>query len=616
MDTSVQESTLCKYLSIYTLKQILTNRTIRFTQPSVFNDPFDMLPSYLDLVNQQQIYDVDLDAPENIEKVRSETLKSTPEFRKLLETHPKPEEFEQAWLLMQKALEPIMKDVVALHAKDISSKIKEKLHETISRNLGALCLTEKDDHPLMWAHYAEEHRGAVLILNTDSKFFDDPDNMPESQLDRIKYVSTRPKIRPEKFSESLKTIVFTKSEHWEYEQEWRYVAPLENAKKLTLRSGDELYLYPLPEDVIRGVIFGCRCSRLDRESIIELLEDSQLANVEIHDAEMDEREYTFRIVQKSNISIRNLTQLFESITQLSSLSFSREQLIDFRAVCATFQIFNTDGVSKLIQETNNHQHVEENDSELDVMIVDTESEKGVTDFFRKVAHIFRMSKTEKWDSFVASRNKTRLKQGKTPQISTQSIAETIGDPSKFLDAYFGVSNVIELNKFYSVYDEEFLSWYQKHILPVYNKYPAPKPLLSILETALSYSAKNTEDDLNVFDLLMAMLGEQSLAFECLSSLGMEDIAGLQSRLSEEQKNKFPADSPERQDVKVTVNTISSLSGMMPIMSVNSGVILDILVRFSTPVHNLLSEYNVNRFALHSEIADRKCWLFPEGSDFV
>jgi hypothetical protein len=85
----------------------------------------------------------------------------------------------------------------------------------IGQKGGLLCFSRQLHNPVLWAHYAESHRGLCLG-------FDVPDDLTQM----VEYVENP--IRLERLD--LKTanrMLFTKYEHWRYEDEVRMWATLQ-----------------------------------------------------------------------------------------------------------------------------------------------------------------------------------------------------------------------------------------------------------------------------------------------------------------------------------------------------------------------------------------------------
>jgi hypothetical protein len=136
-----------------------------------------------------------------------------------------------------------------------------RLFYTHVSTAGVLSLSEVRDHPLMWSHYADNHRGIcigiteALLVYRGQSFGPNP----------VSYVIQPPKVElatlfskdPKVFWNVNRTLLCTKSQHWEYEREWRFV----------VNDGDKAYRIP---GKICEVIFGAKCLQTERDEIIKL----------------------------------------------------------------------------------------------------------------------------------------------------------------------------------------------------------------------------------------------------------------------------------------------------------------------------------------------------------
>ncbi|HFQ4951482.1 DUF2971 domain-containing protein [Vibrio vulnificus] len=148
--------------------------------------------------------------------------------------------------------------------KDVFEKhdgMVEDLMGTIQADffdLGILSFTEDHNNPLMWAHYANDHKGVVVEFNLNEPLFDDSLQYQDGRRNRFgkcylgdvfefpEKVSYRRQLpsfdRPElsapdsenqyhwiKFN---REILFTKSEDWIYEKEHRSVVQLHDADSI------------------------------------------------------------------------------------------------------------------------------------------------------------------------------------------------------------------------------------------------------------------------------------------------------------------------------------------------------------------------------------------------
>jgi hypothetical protein len=218
---------------------ILKNQCIRFSQQYALNDPFESLPFYSD--HSDDFLD----------------------FSWSIETH-----------------------------RQEQKPNKDLLTWFINHHFVSLSLTAKNDNLLMWAHYAANHSGFVVELDTDHPFFKTANrclyqvpysrNRPEITLNECEKLvlaisaSLKESINPDQ--EELCTLIqlFRKSHHWSYEDEWRLLTVpelsinyYEKEHGFTMHisqdrpinegfTGDYLALYQLPADCIKAIYCGAK----------------------------------------------------------------------------------------------------------------------------------------------------------------------------------------------------------------------------------------------------------------------------------------------------------------------------------------------------------------------
>jgi len=128
-------SALYKYVGIEGLLRILDG-SIRFTQPSAFNDPFELLPEII----------VPNDAPERQISVSFDILaarRAVPDGE--LEAIPE-----------------------GCRSNDAMSRdIVQQLNQLV----GIVSLSRVRDSLLMWSHYADQYAGAVVEFDGSHNFF-------------------------------------------------------------------------------------------------------------------------------------------------------------------------------------------------------------------------------------------------------------------------------------------------------------------------------------------------------------------------------------------------------------------------------------------------------------
>lgn len=134
---------------------------------------------------------------------------------------------------------------------------KAVLNENKKRT-GVFTVTPINNNILMWAHYADSHKGFCLGLDTIKLF-----NSSPFAGDYVDYEKDYPLVSPmDDDNTALKKMVFTKSHHWEYELEYRMTLV-----KFTNQ------LIKVNPDVYTEFIFGSRMPEPDRIEIKRILKD-------------------------------------------------------------------------------------------------------------------------------------------------------------------------------------------------------------------------------------------------------------------------------------------------------------------------------------------------------
>lgn len=135
-----------------------------------------------------------------------------------------------------------LEDKLANVSKLISVESLEGLRLDVQKAVdaaGILCLSRPRDDILMWAHYADKHKGLCLEFDgsANCNFF--------GEAQQVEYVNYRPWPLDEEPERQMARAILTKSTHWAYEQEYRIIRP-DRASNLV----------DFPETLLTGVIFG------------------------------------------------------------------------------------------------------------------------------------------------------------------------------------------------------------------------------------------------------------------------------------------------------------------------------------------------------------------------
>ena len=182
---------LYKYMSLER-KNFWTDYKLRFTQPSAFNDPFECLPSYSFIPEQLM---------------------------------PKHAGFGELAALFYGL---------------------EKDSSQFNDDTAIFCMSQVWDSVLMWAHYADSHKGFAVGFDMSHPFFDF--EKPYGTR-KVRYCKSRPKSTEINIMDEM----YYKLDVWSYEQEWRLCRDVYKADETI---NNNIYLFRIPKESIKSVYFG------------------------------------------------------------------------------------------------------------------------------------------------------------------------------------------------------------------------------------------------------------------------------------------------------------------------------------------------------------------------
>lgn len=257
---------------------ILDDRLIRFSQPAVFNDPFEFLPNIESINTEEEYQEALIDA-------------ANKDYSELYESLQVQEKTGMSTQQFHSYMNSVMLNFGSLGRKlmaDLVPHTQKTLYEVWNKNIGVLCLSEKNDDLLMWAHYADSHKGFVVEFDSESKFFKRKLGPKDSlrSLRQVKYTRKRPAIVLSNTQEE--DFFLTKSDHWAYEAEWRMMLPLSDATKCVVKEDGEICLFEFPKDSVRSIVFGAKMSEdmsrdaMAKVSCIEGYEHVNFFQAKIH----------------------------------------------------------------------------------------------------------------------------------------------------------------------------------------------------------------------------------------------------------------------------------------------------------------------------------------------
>jgi len=208
----LKNKTIYKYSNFETgLERIVLNKTLKFSHPSIFNDPFDCNEDLLKVDISAEVLDKTIDELDiNLTPSRREQIKK-------LYNNPN-------------TLSSMLK------------KHKDKFKIS--------CFSKLNDEVLMWSHYADKHKGICIGFNFPYKYDD------KFILCPVKYLDKMLPLDGETSTDRIFMYWLTaKSVRWRYEQEIRAITN-SNSKET-----EEIIHYD--KKFINEIIFGCNVG--DRE---------------------------------------------------------------------------------------------------------------------------------------------------------------------------------------------------------------------------------------------------------------------------------------------------------------------------------------------------------------
>ncbi len=260
---------------------VLLNGNIRFSQPGSFNDPYEM-QAYVDetLLSHDLLELMEV----NLKSMLWDQYKSLPKHTKKIMS------FQKFQLLTEDKKPEIVSQI-----KGFSARLPQQLNETLfqktaDKAVGVLCLTERKDNLLMWAHYACNHEGFLIEFDITNPFFNQNSNKKNYHfINKVKYSEDVPKTS----LLDLKDLDFilTKSVDWKYEEEWRMTRPLKNCAAKITSTPYDICLFDYPKEAVTKIVLGCRHSPELKEKILAICSSTDFKHVKIEQAKIDRSKF-------------------------------------------------------------------------------------------------------------------------------------------------------------------------------------------------------------------------------------------------------------------------------------------------------------------------------------
>lgn len=265
---------------------MLLGQSIRFSSPAVLNDPFELKPHLAALASPAHL-------EANITRVFPELVRE--ELAKLPEEVQALIPVETLHEILFRQLPEARRNIQGM-AEVLMPKLQAVMAHKLEDLIGILCLSESAENLLMWAHYADSHRGFVIEFDERSPFFDCRVSSKDElrYLRKVSYSPTRPSLTLADVDDFAPFM--TKGTDWKYESEWRMIVPLDTASKIIGEGPHAVHLFEFPAQAITSVVLGSRMAASMKEYIRQILTNSpHFCHVRCVDAEIDNEYYLVRV---------------------------------------------------------------------------------------------------------------------------------------------------------------------------------------------------------------------------------------------------------------------------------------------------------------------------------
>jgi hypothetical protein len=257
---------LFKYASIETAQAILQNRTLKWSAPELFNDPFEfksplelgfdwneirdpLVERFTRVIIQEEEPSLPLGNPIGlvIAMARQENPERDPaKARRLIDVSKLLEIWEQ------------------------TTERDRKVWLEMKKKYRVLCLSAAPNNILMWSHYAQYHKGLVFafepkigsnssLLGARPVTYTKSVPVAGTMEDFLGYI-TGQTTQPDP-AKAFENSVYTKSSDWAYENEFRIFDTMQDGE-----SGFFSYRGFSPPELV-AIYFGCRTTKESKDEI-------------------------------------------------------------------------------------------------------------------------------------------------------------------------------------------------------------------------------------------------------------------------------------------------------------------------------------------------------------
>ena len=223
------------------LFNMLSTPYIWFSNPSTFNDPFELPKVRINEWTAKEEW-YEFESTFNTLKNKLDIFKG---FKKA----------NDAFIYLKINAPLKLKEILNLKLASFEKALEETK---------VACFSRSNSNTLMWSHYSKKHTGAVIGYDS-SKILDSSNGIVGSDIDYRKFPRG---LKASEISGYLDKLIkspyneiklFTKHPSWSYEKEFRII-----------KLGDE-GIHNITPDAITKIYFGCKMDKYTRDTLLALI---------------------------------------------------------------------------------------------------------------------------------------------------------------------------------------------------------------------------------------------------------------------------------------------------------------------------------------------------------
>lgn len=329
------EDAVFKYLPFSGLDRFQKSWSLRLTPPREFNDPFEFYPSVDSFfVAEDVVPEFKRLAPAMF--VRDLTAKMLPQFggllmesevdrlNSLLLVDGNEEAIRSEldyfagklpgfpvsnFLMIRRQISSVWPNLMArvdvtanAMMPTVNKEIRAALVENLVLKMGVVCLSHAGNQPLMWSHYADSHRGAMVVFDSKSTSLTGRAK-PKGRmgmLNDVTYTAVRPTISYRTVTDInlFQAYTLTKSIDWEYERECRLILELTEADSIAKGDATDVYLLSIQPSAVRSIVFGCNVDLQLRDGLVDSMRKNRdTEHLSFYQSSIDKNNYSLNYIE-------------------------------------------------------------------------------------------------------------------------------------------------------------------------------------------------------------------------------------------------------------------------------------------------------------------------------